>query len=154
MRRGVFTIGGLNWYAVLVATASYWVLGVPWFSPATFGDVWERAIGFRRPDPWEPGALLYLIPLFSSFAAAVSTAVLARATGSVTVRDGVILGLVAAVGYSVAVAGVDAISPSHPEPMTLFLITGSYHFIGLIVVAVIVTVWTTRGGRGAAEGII
>lgn len=71
-----------------------------------------------------------------------------------TARDGVILGVVAAVGYSVAVAGVDAISPSHPEPMMLFLITGSYHFIGLIVVAVIVTVWTRRGGRSAAEGTI
>ena len=136
----------LHWPAILLAAAVYSLLGIPWFSPATLGSVWEQAIGFHRPDGWEPGALLYLGPLAASLAASVSTAMLARATGSVTVADGVRLGLVVAVGYSVAVAGVDAISPSHPEPLTLLLITGSYHLVGLTAVAAIVTVWTKRRG--------
>lgn len=148
MRRG---LAELNWYAVLVAALAYFVLGIPWFSPATLGAVWERAIGFTRPDGWEPGPLLYLGPLVSSFAAAASTAVLARATRAETAVDGVLLGVVVALGYSVAVAGVDAISPSHPEPLTLFLITGSYHLVGLITVAVIVTVWQGRRVRAAAR---
>jgi hypothetical protein len=134
----------LNGYAILVAAAAYFLLGVPWFSPATLGPIWERAIGFNRPDAWEPGPLLYLGPLLASFAAAFATAVLARATRAVTVKQGAILGLATALGYSVAVAGVDAISPSHPEPLTLFLITGSYHLVGLTVVAVIVTAWKKR----------
>jgi hypothetical protein len=137
---------GLNWYAVGVAALAYFVLGVPWFSPAGLGPVWERAIGWKAPPGWAAGPLLYLGPLASSIAAAVSMAVLAQATRAETARDGLLLGGVVAVGYSVAVAGVDAISPSHPDPLTLFLITGSYHLVGLVTVAVIVTTWKRRPG--------
>jgi hypothetical protein len=44
---------------------------------------------------------------------------------------------------------VDAISPSPPEPLTLLLITGSYHLVGLVTVAVIVSVWRPRVRRRA-----
>ncbi len=131
----------VNWLAVIVASLVYFVLGVPWFSPATLGPIWEQSIGFQRPAGWEPDAILYLGPLLASFAASLSTAILARATRSNSLGDGVRLGLVVALGYSVAVAGVDAISPSHPAPARLFLITGSYHLVGLIAVAMIVTKW-------------
>jgi hypothetical protein len=137
----------LNWYAVLVATAAYFLLGGLWFSPLGFANAWAQGLGFARPENWEPPAYLYLVPLLGNFAAAVSTAVLARATAAVTVKDGVALGLVTALGYSTAVAGVDASSPSHPQAMKLFLVTGSYHLVGLIVVALIVTRWT-RSRRG------
>ena len=131
----------LRWPAVLAATFVYFVLGVPWFSPGTLGPLWEQSLGFTRPQGWEPGPIMYLGPIIASFTASLATALLARATRAVTARDGAILGVVIALGYSVGVAGMDAISPSHPAPLTLFLITGSYHLVGLVVVGVIVTVW-------------
>lgn len=140
----------LKWSAVVAAAAAYFVIGVPFFSPATLGGLWERALGFSRPAGWEPGPMMYLGPMLGCFAASVATALLARATRSVTALDGLLLGVVTALGYSVGVAGVDAISPSHPEPLTLFLITGSYHLVGLSVVGVIVTLWTNRSSL--AEG--
>lgn len=132
------------WPAVVAAAVVYFMLGIPWFSPATLGPVWERAQGFERPAGWEPGGLLYGGPLLASFTAALATALLARATRSTTASDGMWLGLVLALGYSMAVAGLDAMAPAHPEPLTLFLITGSYHLVGLMAVGVIVTVWRKR----------
>jgi len=57
---------------------------------------------------------------------------------------GVVLGLVVALGYVIPTAGVDAMSPAHPEPMKIFLITGAYHLVGLVMAAVIVTAWRKK----------
>jgi hypothetical protein len=138
MRRALAEV---RWAAVFAATFAYFVLGVPWFSPATLGGVWERALGFNRPQGWEPAPIMYMGPVLASFTASLATALLARATRAITAREGAVLGAVIALGYSVGVAGMDALSPSHPEPLTLFLITGSYHLVGLVVVGVIVTAW-------------
>lgn len=134
----------LNWVAILVAAIVYFIVGIPLFS--LFGDVWAAA-GFKKPEGWQPGMQYYLAPLAANVVVVVCTATLARAVGAVSVRDGVVLGLVVALGYLVPTAGIDAMSPAHPEPMKIFLITGSYHVVGLIIAAVIVTVWT-RNRRG------
>ena len=138
----------LNWFAILLATVAYFLIGVPVFS--LFGDVWEAA-GFKRPDSWQPGAHFYLAPLLANFVVVVCTAGLARATAATSLRDGVILGLVVALGYLVPTAGIDAMSPAHPDPWKIFLITGSYHLIGLIIAAVIVTVWTRPPRTGISD---
>lgn len=134
-------VARLHWPAVLVAALAYYALGVPWFSPATLGPAWERAQGFVPPEGYAPSMLLYLAPLVGCLLGAVATAILARATGARSTGEAVMLGMVVAVGYSVAVAGLDAIAPVHPEPWTLLAITGSYHPVGLVVVALIVTRW-------------
>jgi hypothetical protein len=129
----------LNWGAILVATLVYYLVGIPIFS--LFGDVWDAA-GFKKPEGWQSGAQYYLGPLVANCVVVVCTAALARIGGAVKVRDGVVLGLVVALGYLVPTAGVDAMSPAHPDPMKIFLITGAYHLVGLVIAAVIVTVWT------------
>ncbi len=138
-------VAHLNWYAVLLATAVYFMLGVPWFSPATLGPAWERAQGFAPSEGYSPAPLLYLGPLLGCFAGALATAVLARATRATTPADAIALGLTVALGFSVPVAFLDAIAPAHPDPRTLLAITGSYHLVGLVVVSLIVTRW-----RGSA----
>ncbi|MGZ3700020.1 MAG: DUF1761 domain-containing protein, partial [Bdellovibrionota bacterium] len=123
-------MSSLNWYAVFLATVIYFVLGGIWFTPL-FGKSWDQAIGFKRPASWKPGLALYLAPLLSSFTGTVATAILARATGATTASDGILLGILLAIGYSAAVAGVDAVSPQNRRPLKLFLLTGSYHFVSL-----------------------
>lgn len=140
--KGAF--GQLNWLAILVATIAYFLVDIPIFS--LFGDVWEAA-GFNKPEAWQPGVQYYVAPLLANLAVVVCTAAIARATGAVSVRDGAVVGLVVALGYLVPTAGIDAMSPAHPKPMQILLITGSYHLVGLIIAAIIVTVWT-RNRRG------
>ena len=68
---------------------------------------------------------------------------LARATGTDTVAEGVVLGFVAGVGIAGAVLFVvGALDPTKPEPMTWFAITGVYHLVGLEIASVIVSIWS------------
>lgn len=73
---------------------------------------------------------------------AAAIALLAVASGTDTIGEGVILGLVAAIGLSLMHTLVDAaFDPKKPQPWAWFGINGSYHAIGLLIVAVIVSAW-------------
>jgi hypothetical protein len=43
-------LGELNWLAVLIGAAIYFVLGALWYSPMLFARPWQRSIG------WDPSA--------------------------------------------------------------------------------------------------
>lgn len=53
------------------------------------------------------------------------------------------LGVVTGVGIAGAVLFVTGyFDPNKPKPMVWFAILASYHLLGLVIAAVIVTVWT------------
>jgi uncharacterized membrane protein YeaQ/YmgE (transglycosylase-associated protein family) len=136
-------LGELNWLAVLIGAAIYFVLGALWYSPMLFARPWQRSIGWdpeRTPPQMSPAT--YVAPLLAYIVMAIAVGMLAKATGSDDVTDGLILGLVVGVGLSLAHTLVDAtFDPNKPEPWVWFAINGSYHTIGLVIVAVIVSVW-------------
>ena len=43
----MITLSDINWWAVLLATFGYYVLGALWFTPL-FGRAWDRSIGYDR----------------------------------------------------------------------------------------------------------
>ena len=54
----------------------------------------------------------------------------------------IILGLVIGIGYALPLTAVDAIfDPNKPEPWAWFAITAVYHLLGLLIVAVLVSIW-------------
>lgn len=136
-------LGQLNWLAIIVGTVIYFGLGALWYAPPVLGRAWQRSIG------WDPGATppqiritTYAIPAVAYLVTAVATAMLAAASGSDNLESGLILGLVVGIGYALARTAVDAtFTPNLPQPWVWFAITGSYHLVGLIIVAVIVSVW-------------
>jgi hypothetical protein len=136
-------IGQLNWLAVILGAVIYFALGAVWFTPVLFGRQWQRSIGWaasQRPPQMKPSA--YLLPAAAYVVAAIATGILAAATGSDTLMEGVILGVVVGVGYAVTLTAVEAVfDPNKPQPWVWFGISASYHFIGLLVVAVLVSVW-------------
>jgi formate/nitrite transporter FocA (FNT family) len=134
-------LAALNWLAVLAATAALYVLGGVWYSPALFGPRWRAGVGFVPPDGWKPGALLYLAPLAGCFVVTLATALLVTVADAHSPMDGIILGLIVGLGYAGAVAGVDATAPSHPRPGPVALIVGAYWTVGLMMVAVMLSVW-------------
>lgn len=136
-------LGQLNWLAVLAATLAYFVLGGVWFIPKVFGDAWMRSIGWEPSEDDMPGAAVYLGPLVTCFVATVATALLARATGASGIGEGLVLGLVTGVGIAGTVLFVTGyFDPKKPKPMVWFAIMASYHLLGLVIAAVIVTAWT------------
>jgi hypothetical protein len=135
-------LGELNWLAVIVAAVVYFALGGLWYAPPLFGNVWMKAAGIVMPEGQRPGPAIYFTPLIAYFIAVIATAMLAAATGSDTVSEGIVLGLVVGGGYAVVGTAVEATFGNRPQPAVWFLITASYNLIGLLISAVIVSVWT------------
>ena len=134
-------LGDLNWLAVIVATVAYFALGGLWYAGPVFGRAWTRASGIQVPEGG-PGPIFYAVPLLINLIATVATAMIAAATGSDTVSEGIVLGLVVGVGYAVALTALSATFDTRPEPKTWFAISAGYHLVGLVIVAVIVSIWT------------
>lgn len=136
-------LGELNWLAVIVGAVIYFAIGALWYSPMLLGRPWQRSIGWD-PDKTPPqmSVATYLVPMVAYLVMAIATGMIAKAIGSQGLGDGLMLGVVIGVGYAAAHTLVDAtFDPNKPEPWTWFAINASYHALGLIIVAVLVSVW-------------
>ena len=136
-------LGQLNWLAIVVGALVYFALGALWYSNVLFAKAWQRSIGWDATrTPPQQSAMTYVVPLIAYLVMGAAVGLLAAATGTDSLSEGLVLGLVIGVGLSLAHTFVDAsFDPNKPEPWTWFAINGSYHTIGLIIVAVIVAVW-------------
>jgi hypothetical protein len=136
-------LGELNWLAVIVAALIYFALGAAWYSNMLFAKPWQRAIGWDTSQlPPQQNPLTYVVPGLAYLAMGVATGLIARATGTDTLGEGIVLGLITGVGFGLALSLVGAFfTPSSPAPMTLFAITGAYNLIGFLILAVLVAIW-------------
>jgi hypothetical protein len=79
--------------------------------------------------------VLYLV-------AGIATAILAAATGTDTLAEGITLGLITGLGFALPMVGVEAtFDPNKPKPLQWFLITVAYHLIGFVILALVIAVW-------------
>ena len=132
----------LNWLAVIVAALAYFLLGAVWYAPPVFGRAWMRASGIEVREGEGPGPAFYALPLVADIVAAVALGMLARATGSDSVGEGIVLGLVVGVGFvATVIATTGLFDTKKPIPGLWALITGAYNVVGLLIAAVIVSVW-------------
>jgi hypothetical protein len=132
----------LNWLAVVVATAIYFGLAGLWFAEPLFGPAWRRSIGWEKRAGERLGPGYYIGPLLTCLVAVLAVAMLSKATRSDSFAEGVVLGLVVAVGVACAVLFVTgALDPQRPSPIVWFAITGGYHLTGLVMASVLIAVW-------------
>jgi hypothetical protein len=120
-----FDLSAINWLPVIVARP------------------WQRSIGWDpERTPPQQQVTTYLVPFIGYLVMAIGTAMLAKATGTDTLSEGVVLGLVLGIGFAGAHTLVDAnFDPNKPQPWTWFAITAVYNAIGLLIVAVLVAIW-------------
>lgn len=138
-----FDLSAINWLAVIVGAAIYFVLGALWYAPFLFGRAWQRSIGWdptQQPPEMRPAT--YAVPAVAYLVMAVATALLANAIGADDFGDGILLGLVLGIGLATMHTLVDAtFDPNKPQPWTWFAINASYHALGILIVAVLVSIW-------------
>jgi len=135
--------GSINWLAAIVGTVIYFALGAVWYSPMLFARPWMAAIGWDEDRP-QPGTnpVTYVVPAILYLVAAVAMAILAAATGTDTLSEGVVLGLITGLGFALPMVGVEAtFDPNKPKPLTWFGITVAYHLIGFVILAVVIAIW-------------
>lgn len=130
-------VGQFNWLAIIVSTIVYFMIGALWYAPFTFGRLWDKALGFDRPENWKFGPLYYVGPLVGSLVATLATATLIYALEIATVGEAITLGLVGGVGYAGVASGVNAITPKIPKPLLFGAITGTYHMLCITLVALL-----------------
>jgi Protein of unknown function (DUF1761) len=137
-------LAGINWLAVIIAAAIYFVLGAAWFAPQTpIGRAWMAASGYQSPTTGTSSTnLFYIVPAATSLVAAAATALLAQATGTDSLNEGVVLGLVVGIGYAATIIlTTAAFEFSKPRQWTWGLVDASYHVVGLLIAAIVIALW-------------
>ncbi len=135
------TLGDLNWLAIIVAAIAYFAVGALWYSPVAFGNTWMEAGGLTLEGEG-PGAAIYVVPLIGSLLSAIALGMLAEATETDTLGEGLVLGVVAAVGFAFAISLVTATFEStKPKPMVWGAINAGYHMVGILIAAAIIGAW-------------
>ncbi|WP_053733408.1 DUF1761 domain-containing protein [Nocardia sp. NRRL S-836] len=135
-------LGDLNWLAVVVATVAYYALGAIWYAEFAFGRAWRRSIGWELTPPQRTGARVYTIPLATCFAATLATAMIAAASGTDDVMEGLLLGLVVGVGIALPVMFVSGVfDTTKPAPKTHVAVGAGFHVIGLSLVGAVLGLW-------------
>jgi len=129
-------LSDINWWAVLLATLGYYVLGALWFTPL-FGRAWDRSIGYDRASTTGRFPVSYYVVPF--IGAATGTLVITVFTA--LIDPGALAGSAAVgLGVGVAIAGAtltNALTPHTPKPYLFAAVTAGYHLVGCTLVGLI-----------------
>jgi hypothetical protein len=132
--------GSVNYLAVLVATVFNMVLGTLWYGPL-FGRPWmavmER-IGKKRED-MQGSPFIYLGSAVLAFLAALTLAMLIKATGTNTVGMGILWGVVTWIGFG-AVPQLNS-GIFEDRPVRLWVIFCGYYLVVHIAQGALFVLW-------------
>ena len=129
----------MNWIAILCAAAAYWIIGAIWYM-ALFGKIWAAAIQQHGVKLEQSGMAAKMIGNFiCNLVAAIIMARLIARTGIADVGHGIKLGAGVGLGFSATALTIQYLWES--KPFKVWLIDGSYHFLGCIALGAILAVW-------------
>lgn len=129
--------GDINWLAVLVATAAYFVLGAIWYSNALMGRQYRAAIGQSDDSPVNVPAII--VNLVAWFVAAIALALISAGIGADTAVDGIVLGLLVGVGF----LGTHRVTAVVYEGRgsAIMRVNAPYQLLGLAIMGLILAIW-------------
>ncbi|RZQ52450.1 DUF1761 domain-containing protein [Pseudoalteromonas phenolica] len=127
----------LNYWAILLAALSSFMLGGLWYSPVLFGKTWLEGCGLteldlQNSDPKLIYGLAFILSLLAAFVLALILGPDPNITQSITIG--------AAVGIGLASSSLGISYIFEQRPLSLFLVNGGYHTFQFILMAVILSV--------------
>ena len=135
-------VGSLNYLAVIVGVIINQALGAAWYS--TLGKPWMAGVGLTMEDleamkgtarQWYP----YAVAAVSALVFTVGLAVVIQGMGAEGVVDGLVLGLLAAIGF-IATSYATTYS-FEGRSLKIFLINTGYPVISYGIIGVLLAVW-------------
>ena len=96
---------GLNWWAIVVATAAAFALGGLWYGPL-FGKAWLAALG-KNEDDIKPSAEPFVVSAVAALATCVVVAALMNDLGTSGLGPGLVFGFITGVGFIAAAMASD-----------------------------------------------
>ena len=132
--------GELNWLAIVVATIAWFAFSAIWYSVPPLSKAWAKAAKVDMTGDGPPLVWLFIPTLIGYFVTTVVIGLLVEATGTTTVEDAIVLGVVLGIGFGMVNALVNQVYESKGN--SYFLINGINAVIAYAIVTVIVAVWT------------
>jgi hypothetical protein len=129
----------INWWAILVAVASNFVVGGAWYSPSLFIKPWLEMSGVSKSefDSGLPKALVG--DLVSAVVMALVLDQLLRSSGVTDLSHGLFVTLWIWLGFVVTVL-LGSVTYEH-RPSKFFAINAGYRLLTMMVMGAILTLW-------------
>jgi uncharacterized membrane protein YbjE (DUF340 family) len=128
----------LNYFAILAAAVSSFVIGGVWYSPILFGSAWMKAAGLSEQEvrTRKMGIVFsvsFLLSLVISFNLAAFLA------GPPNLTWGITAGALAGIGWVSTAMGITYLFEARSPK--LFLVNAGYHAVTFMVMGGILGVW-------------
>ena len=129
---------GINWFAVLAAAVSGFLLGGLWYSPTLFGRRWQKAAGLsdERLKAGNPAMIFGGAFVLALIASAMFALFLGPRPG-----PGFAVGAGASAGLCWVAASFGINGLFERKPLGLVLINGGYHTLQFTLVGAILGLW-------------
>jgi hypothetical protein len=128
----------LNFWAILVAALSTFVLGGIWYSPAAFGKAWMKENGLTEEDLKKGSmAKIFGLAFVLGLVSAVNLAMFLGPDADVTF--GAFAGFAAGFGWVATFVGTHYLFER--KSFKLFLINAGYSIVALTIMGVIIGAW-------------
>ncbi len=131
----------LNWLAIAVAAAAYFMLGALWYS-VLFGKAWIKATGIdvNNPDAKKGAGALMFFTFILEFVICIGMAILVYRLGLWDgFMSGIKLGLLTGICFCSIVICISYMYQMKPKALSI--IDSGYHLVGNIIAAVILCIW-------------
>ena len=129
----------VNWFAVVAAALSMFVLGAVWYSPVLFVNQWAKAAGVSRDG--SPGSSFIYVMGGAFVLTLIMAANLAFFLAGPDTTLGFALGASIAAGLGWATLSLWIISLFEQRPFAYVLINGGYLTVGFALMGLILGLW-------------
>ncbi len=131
----------VNFLAIIVSALAYMIMGFLWYGPL-FGKQWMALHGWtpeqmRQESGTSP--IIYSVPLIAALIASYILALFISATNMGTVTGGIMVGLLAGIGFTAPFWASNVLFERTAWP--LFFINVSYPLAWLIIGGAILGAW-------------
>jgi hypothetical protein len=127
----------LNGWAILVAAVASFLLGGPWYSPALFGNAWNRESGDSRPKGQGHPAKVFGVSFLFSLIAATAFAYWLGPNPPLSYA--LSHGLLAGACFVAASFGINYQFAN--RSFLLWLIDGGYHTVQFLLFGLVLGLW-------------
>ena len=129
----------LNFYAVLAATLSAFILGGLWYSPLLFGAAWQKANAFTAADlARQNRARIFGVSFILFLVMAINLAMFLDAD-TTTLSWGATAGFLAGFGWVALAFGVVGLFES--RPWRYIAVNGGYMVVAFVVMGAFIGGW-------------
>ena len=126
----------ISWLSVLLAFVPYFLLGALWFT-LLFPKPYLISLGKENEAQQKPAAIFIIGPAVCCLVITIASAILIYALKINSYENAMIFAAITGLGFLVANTVNIAINPNIPRPLLYGLISGAYHFVGMMIVCIV-----------------